>query len=168
MAAQPTSQFSATETYSKNILGPSFFSMSNLAIDSAGDETKADFIVAPSNSPYIVANTEEFSVNLTIEFNKSPLTSLLMCLGTEVHVRFAFEGIGGMAAEKDVEVVITTVKDKYVYELEWSGTPDDAELTPGLYGVAAVAQVGPVKHECSQPIIGYGYLAGKLLQVYPA
>ena len=168
MTAQPTKQFSGTETYSKNILGPAFFSMSNLAITSAGDETKADFIVAPANSPYIVADTEKFSVSLTIEFNKSPLTSLLMCLGTEVHVRFAFEGIGGAAAETDVEVMLTTVKDQYIYELEWVGTPNDAELTPGLYGVAAVSQVGPVKHECSQPIIGYGYLAGKLLQVYPA
>ncbi|MBT9316735.1 hypothetical protein [Leptothoe spongobia] len=168
MTAQPTKQFSSTETYSKNILGPSFFSMRNLVIASAGDETKDDFIVAPANSPYIVADTEELSVSLTVEFNKSPLTSLLMCLGTEVHVRFAFEGIGGAAAEKDVEVMLTTVKDKYVYELTWTGTPNGAQLTAGLYGVAAVSQVGPVKHECSQPIIGYGYLAGKLLQVYPA
>ena len=168
MIAQPTKQFSDTETYSKNILGPAFFSMSALTITSAGDESKDDFIVAPANSPYIVADNEEFTVSLKVEFNKSPLTSLLMCLGTEIHVRFAFEGIGGAASEEDVEVVMTTVKDTYEYVLEWTGTAQLAQLTPGLYGVAAVAQVGPVKHECSQPIIGYGYLAGKLLQVYPA
>ncbi|MEM1239026.1 MAG: hypothetical protein AAGI45_04210 [Cyanobacteria bacterium P01_H01_bin.26] len=168
MPAQPTKQFSATETYSKNILGPSFFSMSDLTIAGTSDDSKIGLDVAPVNSPYIVADTEEFSVSLKVTFNKSPLTSLLMCLGTEIHVRFAFEGIGGAAAEEDVEVWLTTVKDTYEYELKWTGTPKDAKLTPGLYGVAAVAQVGPVKHECSQPIIGFGYLAGKLLQVYPA
>ena len=168
MPAQPTKQLTDTETYSKNILGPAYFEMSNLVVAGTSDATKIGFEVAPANSPYIVADSEEFSVSLTIEFNKSPLTSLLMCLGTEVHVRFAFEGIGGKAAEEDVEVVITTVKGQFVYDLEWKGTPKDAKLTPGLYGVAAVAQVGPVKHECSQPIIGYGYLAGRLLQVYPA
>ncbi|MEM1239025.1 MAG: hypothetical protein AAGI45_04205 [Cyanobacteria bacterium P01_H01_bin.26] len=168
MTAQPTKQFSATETYSKNILGPSFFSMSDLTIAGTSDDSKIGLDVAPANSPYIVADTEEFSVSLKVTFNKSPLTSLLMCLGTEVHVRFAFEGIGGAATEKDVDVMIKTVKDQYEYELTWTGTAKDAELTAGLYGVAAVAQIGPVKHECSQPIIGYGYLAGKLLQVYPA
>ena len=55
-----------------------------------------------------------------------------------------------------------------VNTLTWEGTPDSIGLTPGLYAVAAIAQVGPVKHECSQPILGYGYLAGALLQVYPA
>ena len=167
MTAQPTKQISASETYSKNILGPAFFSMSDLTIAGTTDDTKVDLTPAPVNSPYIVANTEEFSVSLKVSFNKSPLTSLLICLGTEIHVRFAFEGIGGMAAEKDVEVVITTVKDKFEYELKWTGTPNSAQLTSGLYAVAAVAQVGPVKHDCSQPIIGFGYLAGKLLQVYP-
>ena len=168
MTAQPTKQFSVTETYSKNILGPAMFTMSDLTIAGTSDDTKSGLTPAPANSPYIIADSEEFSVSLKVTFNKSPLTSLLMCLGTEVHVRFAFEGIGGKAAEKDVEVVITTVKGTYEYALKWTGTPEEAQLTPGLYGVAAVAQVGPVKHECSQPIIGYGYLAGKLLQIYPA
>ena len=168
MPAQPTTEYSSTELYSKNILGPSFFEMGGLTIAGSAGEPLPPAFVAPAQSPYIVADDEELSVSLTIKFNKSPLTSLLMCLGTEVHVRFAFEGIGGAAAEEDVEVSITTVKDSYEYELKWTGTPKDAKLTPGLYGVAAVAQVGPVKHECSQPIIGFGYLAGKLLQVYPA
>ncbi|MBT9316736.1 hypothetical protein [Leptothoe spongobia] len=168
MTAQSMAEYSATETYSKNILGPAFFEMNGLTVAGTSDATKIGLDVAPANSPYIVADSEQFSVSLTVKFNKSPLTSLLMCLGTEVHVRFAFEGIGGAAAEEDVEVYITTVKDTYEYELKWTGTPNNAQLTPGLYGVAAVAQVGPVKHECSQPIIGYGYLAGRLLQVYPA
>ena len=168
MPAQPLTEYSATETYSKNILGPAFFEMSGLTIAGTAGIPVPPFGVAPSQSPYIVADNEKFAVSLTVKFNKSPLTSLLMCLGTEVHVRFAFEGIGGLATEKDVEVIICTKKDTYEYEVKWEGTPEDAELTPGLYGVAAVAQVGPVKHECSQPIIGYGYLAGKLLQVYPA
>ncbi|ESA32987.1 hypothetical protein N836_23270 [Leptolyngbya sp. Heron Island J] len=168
MPSQPLTEYSATETYSKNILGPAFFEMSGLVIAGTAGIPAPPFSVAPSQSPYIVANNEKFAVSLTVKFNKSPLTSLLMCLGTEVHVRFAFEGIGGKATEKDVEVIICTKKDTYEYEVKWEGTPEEAELTAGLYGVAAVAQVGPVKHECSQPIIGYGYLAGKLLQVYPA
>lgn len=168
MPAQPLTQYSATETYSKNILGPAFFEMSALTIASAGDESKDGFVVAPSDSPYIVADNEAVSVSLTIKFNKSPLTSLLMCLGTEVSVHFAFEGIGGKATEKDVEAVICTEKDTYEYTVKWEGTPAGAELTPGLYGVAAVAKVGPVKNKCSQPVLGYGYLAGKLLQIYPA
>ena len=166
MPAQPATQYSATETYSKNILGPAFFRMSDLAIaGSAGEPLPPEF-VAPSQSPYIVADDETFTVSLKVEFNRSPLTSLLMCLGTDVKVTFAFEGIGGQAAEEDLEVTITTEKDKYVYSIEWEGTPEMARLTPGLYGVAAIAQVGPVRHECSQPILGYGYLAGVLLQVY--
>ncbi|MEM7064383.1 MAG: hypothetical protein AAF572_14610 [Cyanobacteria bacterium P01_B01_bin.77] len=168
MPAQPLTEYSATETYSKNILGPAFFEMSGLNIAGTAGIPLPPHQVAPSQSPYIVADNEEFSVSLTVKFNKSPLTSLLMCLGTEVHVHFAFEGIGGKASEEDIEVIICTKKDMYEYEVKWTGTPEDADLTPGLYGVAAVAQVGPVKHECSQPIIGYGYLAGKLLQVYPA
>lgn len=168
MPAQPTTQYSSTETYSKNILGPAFFEMNSLTIAGTGDDSKVDFNIAPSDSPYIVADSEGFSVSLIVKFNKSPLTSLLMCLGTEVTVHFAFEGIGGKATEKDVEAVICTKKDTFEYTVTWEGTPEDAGLTPGLYGVAAVAKVGPVKNECSQPVLGYGYLAGKLLQVYPA
>lgn len=168
MPAQPLTEYSATETYSKNILGPAFFEMGGLTIAGTAGIPAPPYNVAPSQSPYIVADNEEFSVSLTVKFNKSPLTSLLMCLGTEIHVHFAFEGIGGKATEKDLEVSICTKKDTYEYEVKWEGTPGEVGLTPGLYGVAAVAQVGPVKHECSQPIIGYGYLAGKLLQVYPA
>ena len=161
MPAQPSVQLSATETYSKNILGPAFFYMKELTL--AGSSTEP---AAPSQSPYIVADDEKFAVSLTVEFNKSPLTSLLMCLGTEVKINFAFEGVGGKASEEDVEVTILTEKDTYSYTITWEGTPEEANLTPGLYGVAAVAQVGPVRHECSQPILGYGYRAGLLLQVY--
>lgn len=168
MPAQPLTEYSATETYSKNIIGPAFFEMSGLTLAGTAGIPAPPYNVAPVQSPYIVADNEKFSVSLTVKFNKSPLTSLLMCLGTEVHVHFAFEGIGGKAAEQDLEVIICTEKDTFEYEVKWEGTPEDANLTPGLYGVAAVAQVGPVKHECSQPILGYGYLAGKLLQVYPA
>ena len=41
-------------------------------------------------------------------------------------------------------------------------------MDPGLYVVSATSEVGPAQHKCSQFILGYGYIADVLLQVYQA
>jgi hypothetical protein len=162
MPAQPLVQYSATETYSKNILGPVFFEMMELQI--GGNSTTP---AAPSQSPYIIASDEQLSISVKIKFNKSPLTYLLMCLGTIVKVNFAFEGVGGLAAEVDLPVQITTAKDVYEYTITYTGTPSGAGLTSGFYAAAAVASVLPGSHPCNPGSpYGYGYIAGVLAQVY--
>jgi hypothetical protein len=160
--AQPPYLHSATETYSKNVLGPVSFELSGLNV--AGSNTlPAD----PSQSQYIVASNEQFTVSLKIKFNNSPLTKLLLCLGTTVNVNFALEGIGA-AAEADVKASITTVKDQFEYVISWTGTPEQAKLTAGLYQIGAVVAIGPGNHPCAQYVYGYGYIERILLQVYPA
>jgi hypothetical protein len=162
MPAQPAIQYTETETYSKNILGPVFFEMSDLVI--GGTSTVP---AAPSQSPYIIASDETFSISVKVKFNKSPLTSLLLCLGTIVKVNFAFEGVGGLAAEVDLPVQITTVKDHYEYPVTFTGTPSSAGLTPGFYAAAGVATILPGNHPCNPGSpYGYGYIAGVLAQVY--
>ena len=52
------------------------------------------------------------------------------------------------------------------YTVVYEGTPEAAGLTPGLYKVAAVVNIGPVENPCSQAILGYGYIAKRYLQVY--
>ncbi|PSN16366.1 hypothetical protein C7293_02860 [filamentous cyanobacterium CCT1] len=164
---QSEKQLSDTETYSKNILGPVYFELSNLRVfGKAG--LPEDKIVAPAQSPYIVASNEEFCVSVDITFNESPLTALLMCLGTRMTVDFAFEGLGGRAPERDWAVTDITVKDDFSYTLTFKSTPDDAQLLPGLYAIAGVVAIGPVENKCTTPILGYGYIAKQLLQVYPA
>ncbi|WP_225886976.1 hypothetical protein [Nodosilinea nodulosa] len=163
---QPKKQFTDTETYSKNILGPVYFHLSNLRVyGKAG--LPVDQTVAPGQSPYIIATNEEFCVSVDIEFNQSPLTALLMCLGTRMTVDFAFEGLGGRATEIEWAVTDLTKKDEFNYTLTYKATPDAAQLVPGLYAIAAVASIGPVENECSQHVLGYGYIAQQLLQVYP-
>jgi hypothetical protein len=163
---QPRYQVSDSETYSKNILGPIYFELSNLRVaGTAGEPTPPGF-VAPSQSPYIIASNEPFSVSVDIKFNKSPLSELLLCLGTELKINFAFEGIGGTAAELDLPAMEVTTKGEFNYIVTFSGVPNQVGLTPGFYAIAAVATIGPAKHPCSQYIFGYGYIAKALLQVY--
>ncbi len=156
------SQHWGSETYSKNILGPVTFELSYL--DVAGSSTiPAD----PSQSQYIVAEDEKFTVSLKVKFNTSPLTKLLMCLGTTVSVDFGFEGFGA-APETDVKATIVTVKDQFEYKIQWTGTPSAAGLKAGLYEIGATVTVGPGSHPCAQYVFGYGYIEEILLQVYPA
>ena len=164
---QSAKQFSDSETYSKNILGPVSFTMSNLRVYGES-ELPVDKTVAPAQSPYIVASDEVFYASVDIVFNESPLTSLLMCLGTRLTVDFAFEGLGSKANEIDWAVTDITQKDKFSYTLTFKSTPEKAGLNSGLYVVAAIASIGPVENKCSQHILGYGYIAKQLLQVYPA
>ncbi|HEY9596406.1 MAG TPA: hypothetical protein V6D33_01890 [Cyanophyceae cyanobacterium] len=160
---QPPIQISGTETSSKSVLGPVTFTLSNLNV--AGSSiTPAD----PSQNQYIVASNEPFTVSLMIEFNQSPLTKLLMCLGTTVTADFGFEGFG-KGPEGNVQGQIVTVNNQFVYKIEWTGTAQDCTpvLTPGLYEIGATVTVGPAKHSCSPPVIGYGYIEEILLQIYP-
>ncbi len=160
---QPLVQHGASETYSDNILGPVAFKMSNLRI--AGTNKKP---AASAQSPYIIGSQEAFSVSVDIEFNRTPLTALLMCLGTKLSVDFAFEGYGQKAVEIDLIAAGKTQKSDYTYTLTYTGTPAVAGLTSGLYQVAAIATIGPVDNECSSCVFGHGYLERVLVEVYPS
>ncbi|NJL49239.1 MAG: hypothetical protein HC929_19535 [Leptolyngbyaceae cyanobacterium SM2_5_2] len=166
-----TSQYplvAETETKSTNILGPVFFDLCDLRIEASTAQPPAPMQIAPANSPYIVASNETFSVSVDVKFNNTPLTRLLLCLGMKVEVHFGFEGIGGKAGEADASNYIVTVKDDFEYTITWTGTAEDLDLGKGLYGIAAVASVSPYDHPCSQDVLGYGYIAARLLQVYAA
>ncbi|HHP7243158.1 MAG TPA: hypothetical protein ACFE0H_00585 [Elainellaceae cyanobacterium] len=169
IGAQVPYQVGETETYSKNILGPVAFTLCNLRVAGSAIEPTWPKEVAPAQSPFIVASDEEFAVSVDIDFNNSPLTKLLLCLGTKITVCFSFEGIGAKAVELDLEDMIVTEKDKFNYTLKWNGTPSKAGLTSGFYAIAAVATVGPVEHKCApQCAYGFGYVAKVLMQVYEA
>ncbi len=157
-----------TELKSTNILGPTFFDLCDLRIEASTAQPPAPMQIAPSNSPYIVAENEMFSVSVDVKFNDTPLTRLLLCLGLKVEVHFAFEGIGGKAGETDASEYIVTQKGEFEYTVTWKGTAEELNLGKGLYGIAAVASVSPADHPCSQDVLGYGYIAARLLQVYPA
>lgn len=154
-------EHSSTETYSKNILGPVMFELSNLNV-AGSSMAPAD----PAQSQYIVASNEEMTISVDVKFNQSPLSKLLMCLGTSVSVDFGLEGFGANAVETDIQASITTVKEQFEYTIEWTGTPDMAKLTAGLYEIGAVVTVGPGSHPCAQYVFGYGYIEEILLQVY--
>jgi hypothetical protein len=165
--AQPP-QLADTETYSRNILGPVWFNLSQLSVlGTAGLPTPPEF-VAPEQSAYIIAEDEKFVASLNIEFNKSPLSALLMCLGSTVTVNWHFEGQGRAATEFDLSASIVTEKDKYSYTVTLDGIPNEEGMTPGLYEVSATVEVGPAQHKCSQFVLGYGYISEVLLQVYPS
>ena len=157
-----------TELKSTNILGPTFFDLCDLRIEASTAQPAPPMQLAPANSPYIVAENEMFSVSVDVKFNDTPLTRLLLCLGLKVQVDFAFEGIGGKAGETDASAYIVTKKGEFKHTITWQGTADDLGLDKGLYGIAAVASVSPADHPCSQDVLGYGYIAARLLQVYPA
>jgi hypothetical protein len=150
-----------TETYTDAVLGPVYFTLCNLLI--AGKNKKP---AALHQSQYIIGSGEEFDLSVDIEFNQSPLSTLLMCLGTMVKVRFSFEGFGKKAEESDVEVSIKTIKGQYKYTVTYTGTPKGTNLTAGFYEASAVVQVGPVDNPCSEEILGYGYIAEERFQVY--
>lgn len=151
-----------TETYSDaSILGPVYFTLNNLLIKGKNSRP-----ASLHQSQYIIGSNEAFDISVDIEFNQSPLSSLLMCLGTMVTVTFSFEGFGKKTSEEDVEVMIKTKKGQYKYIVTYTGTPKGAKLTPGFYEASAVVQVGPVDNACSEHILGYGYIAEERFQVY--
>lgn len=166
-AAQPP-QYTDGELYSRNILGPVKFDLSKLSVRGTAGMPLPPTVLAPDQSDYIIAEDEKFVASLNIEFNKSPLSSLLMCLGSIVTVNFHFEGQGRKATEFDLSTSIETVKGQYAYKIELDAIPNEVRMTPGLYEVSATVEVGPAKHECSQFVLGYGYISEVLLQVYPS
>ncbi|HEY9834282.1 MAG TPA: hypothetical protein V6D26_27265 [Stenomitos sp.] len=161
LSPQPK-QHTDSETYSKGILGPVYFTLSKLNVQGS-NTAPADL----HQSQYIVASDEEFIISVDIEFNASPLAKLLMCLGTTISVDFGFEGFGA-APEADVKASIVTVKDTLTYTISKKLTPEQAKLTAGLYEIGATVTVGPGTHACDQYVYGYGYIEEILLQVYPA
>jgi hypothetical protein len=160
---QPDKLHTDSETYSRSILGPSYFTLSELNV-AGSSMVPAD----PRQSQYIVASNETFTVSLKIKFNDSPLTRLLLCLGVDITANFGFEGFGANADEVDVAATIVTQKDVFEYVIEWTGTPEQAQLTAGLYEIGATVTVGPGSNPCAQYIFGYGYIEEVLMQVYPA
>jgi len=153
-----------TETRSQTIVGPVTFTLSNLDVRGLGNNP-AD----PTNSQYIVAEDEYFIASVDVEFNKTPLTELLMCLGTRINVDFGLEGYGIKAAELNLSATYLTTKGVYKYHIETTSTrPIDQNMPSGLYEIGAVATVGPVENPCTTKIWGHGYIEEVLLQVYPA
>lgn len=165
--AQP-SLFSASELKSTNILGPSYFDLCDLTVTGSAGDPALPMTIAPEQSPYIVATNEAFTVKVAVKFNSTPLTRLLLCLGLKMEVCFSFEGFGGQAGETDISVSKVTKKGEFEYEISWTGTANALNLGKGLYGIAAVVSVSPADHPCSQEVIGYGYVAARLLQIYPS
>lgn len=153
--------YSGSETYSYNILGPSSFTLTHL--DFAGSSV---IPAALSQSKYIVALDEEVTFSVVVTFDQSPLTALLMCLGTDINIDFSCEGFGKGATEQDVEVTYLTTEGQFAYLITAKTTPRKAGLTPGFYELAATATIGPVTHKCGQHILGYGYIGEVRFQVY--
>lgn len=157
-------ELTLTETRSQTIVGPVTFKLSNLDVRGLGSNP-AD----PTNSQYIVAEDEYFVASVDVEFNKTPLTELLMCLGTRIRIDFGFEGYGVRAAELNLDATTVTVKGVYKYHLETAPSrPIDLKMPSGLYEIGAVATTGPVENPCTTKIWGHGYIEEVLLQVYPA
>lgn len=165
--AQPP-QYTDTETYSRNILGPVWFKLSKLSVLGTAGLPVPPVVVAPDQSDYIIAADEKFVASLKIDFNKSPLSALLMCLGTIVTVNWHFEGQGRKASEFDLSTSFETTKGQFSYVASLEAIPEEVRMNPGLYEVSATVEVGPAKHECSQFVLGYGYISEVLLQVYPS
>lgn len=156
-------EVSDTETRSRAIVGQVMFKLTDLRVRGLGTNP-AD----PSNSPFIIAADEEYELSVNVEFNRSPLTELLMCLGTRITIDFGLEGYGRRAPEVDVQANRVTEKGKYRYSLVYRGIAGRDGLRPGLYEIGAVATVGPVENECTTKIWGHGYIKEVLLEVYPA
>ena len=152
-----------SETRSRTIVGPVSFKLSNLNVRGLGTKP-AD----TANSPYIIAEDEEYFVAVDVEFNRTPLSELLMCLGTRINIDFGFEGYGKNAPELDIEASIVTRKDVYKYTVLHRSVAKRDGLKPGLYEIGAVATVGPVENKCTTKIWGHGYIKEVLLEVYPA
>lgn len=166
---QPRVEFGATETYSENILGPVRFWLYDLHIVGSVANPAEPVQVSPANKPQIVERDEQFILRVSIHFNDTPLTRLLLCLGTQISVNFCAEGCGSKASEVDLVASTTTKKDQFDYVIEWTGSPATGGMTPGFYAIAAVANIGPVNHDCARTLLlGAGYVAAALLQVYEA
>ncbi|MEM9903728.1 MAG: hypothetical protein AAF921_01715 [Cyanobacteria bacterium P01_D01_bin.44] len=166
-AGQEFPQYTSTETYARQILGASQFELYYLYAVGLAGNPPFPWIVSPGQSPYIVNLNETMQVGLIVRFDRSPLSRLLMCLGTKVTAKFHFEGFGGAAAERDIAVSITTVKDQFVYWIRTNTTPAAVGVNPGFYQLAATVEVGPsTRIDCGKYIYGYGYIGEWRNQFY--
>ena len=156
-----TVEVSTSETRSRTIVGPVTFKLENLSVRGLGTKP-AD----PSNSPFIIAEDEQYELAVDVVFNRTPLTELLMCLGTRIIIDFGLEGYGKNAPEVDVQATLVTTKDQFSYQLIHRGVAQRDGLKPGLYETGAVATVGPVENRCTTKIWGHGYIKEVLLEVY--
>lgn len=152
-----------SETRSRSIVGQVSFELMDLRVRGLGNRP-AD----PTNSPFIISEDERYELSLNLRFNRSPLTELLMCLGTRITVSFGLEGYGTGAQEVDVQESIITQPNVFNYHITRVGVARRDGLTPGLYEIGAVATVGPVENRCTTKIWGHGYIKEVVLQVYPA
>ncbi|PSB24194.1 hypothetical protein [Stenomitos frigidus] len=162
-AAQQPREVGDTETRAPFILGPVTFELHDLRVRGLGTVP-----AAPTNSPFIISEDEEYELSVNVEFNKTPLTELLMCLGTRIIIDYGLEGMGRKAAEVDVQATLVTQKGIFSYSLVHRGVARRDGLTPGLYEIGAVATIGPVENKCSTRIWGHGYIKEVLLEVYPS
>jgi hypothetical protein len=153
-----------TETYSREILGQSYFELYHLKAAGTRGELPP-WGPHPEQSKHIVDLDEDMRVGLIIKFDQSPLTRLLLCLGVDINAQFHFEGLGAASAEKDLTVTIKSVENQFKY---WVGTvikPETLGLSKGYYLVGATIEVGPLTHRCGQFIFGYGYIGERRLQI---
>jgi hypothetical protein len=147
-------EVSDTEIFSENLLGPVSFKLSALKVKGKG----------PGASD-IIAYDEELEVSVKVTFNQTPLSTLLMCLGTDVAITFDFEGFGP-AKDTNTSVPITTRPNQFEYTVTYTGTPRKLGLDKGYYELAATSTIGPVTHECGEHVLGYGYIGEFRFQVY--
>ncbi len=154
-----------TEGYPRTFVCPLEFKLYDLQVN--GTSKKA---ACPSNSPYIVAADEDFILSVIVEFTPSPLAKTLMCLGVPVTITFSLEGFGAQTAELDLKYDFTTTAGKFVYKVELQTKAIDTNpiMTPGLYEIAAVAEIGGRIGNCPAPIWGHGYVQEALLEIYAA
>lgn len=165
---QPLREYRSSETYSRNILGPVEFELCDLHVIASTADPEAPDNVAEANKAQIVERDEDFALRVKVVFNKTPLTRLLLCLGVDINITFCAEGFGGKATEVDLLATAKTVKDQYEYYVDWVGTPKRDGMTTGFYGIAAIANIEMSDHPCAPCLLGAGYVAGVLMQVYDA
>lgn len=154
-----------SESFPHTFVCPLQFSLYDLQVN--GTSTKD---ACPSNSPYIVASNEDFILSVIVKFEKNPLSQTLMCLGVPVTITFSLEGYGAKTAELDLSASLITQPGQFIYPVQLRTKAQDTNpiMTPGLYEIAAVAEIGGKIGNCDAPIWGHGYVEEALLEVYAA
>ena len=159
-----TGLVSDTETYSREVLGEAYFELFRLTVKGLRGDVPP-WGPNPDQSPNIIDTDENMRVGMLIKFNRSPLTALLLCLGVDINATFHFEGLGGIAAEKDLRVSIKSQEAQFTY---WVGTtikPQELGLNSGYYLVSSTIEIGPLTHKCGQYVFGYGYIGERRVQI---
>lgn len=161
---EQTGLISDTETYSREVLGEAYFELYRLTVAGLRGDVPP-WGPHPDQSAHIIDTDESMRVGMLVKFNRSPLTALLLCLGVDINAVFHFEGLGGVAAERDLRVSIKSQEGQFTY---WVGSvlkPQDLGLNSGYYVVGATIEVGPLTHKCGQYVFGYGYIGERRVQI---